>query len=60
MLCKKLVSNTYTQTEIAMRQLQIYYRKSFVVQACVENHFLFGKGRKFYKSDFYSKIVVVS
>ena len=47
MSCENLVNNTYTQTEITMWQLQFYYVKSFVVQACIGNHFLFYKGMSY-------------
>ena len=57
MSCKNLVNNTFTQTKIAMRQLQFYYVKSCVVQSCIGNHFLFYKGQT---SDLHSKVAVVS
>ena len=45
MSCKNLVNNTFTQTEIAMRQLQFYYVKEFVGVCSTGNHFLFYKGQ---------------
>src|SRR5438132_8786118 len=60
MPCKKLVSNTYTQTEIAMRQLQFYYR-NLICKIC----FLYQKGNDFLcipvlPNFFYSKFVVTN